>query len=398
MPDGRGLSRSKSPVLYAWLALLSVACHAPPIAPRPVLPVAPVAPANADSPWDTIAGWADDAHEEAWPALLENCRAMATKSASWRDLCASARAIPSPSRDEARAFFETWFVPPTIATAGLPPVGLMTGYFEPVLEGSPTPTERYRYPVYARPSDLIVRSGKKPTRVRRLKRRLVPYYTRAEIDGKRKPLAGHELAWLADPLDRYVLHVEGSGRVRFPDGREIALDYDEQNGHPWRPLGRYLAEQGILPLEEVTLPRIREWAVTSGARLEAAIATDPSYIFFATGRDVREGPRGALGVPLTQGRSIAVDRRHVPLGSAIWLVSNWPERPNQPLMRLVFAQDTGGAIKGVQRADFYWGGGRDAERVAGTTKERVRLHTLAIRTDSNPGESLVGVESARAGE
>jgi membrane-bound lytic murein transglycosylase A len=380
------------------LILLVVGCAAQPVAPPPVVPVVPVSPASVDSPWNAIEGWADDAHEEAWPALLENCRAMTERGPSWRDLCASARAIPSPTREEARTFFETWFAPPTIATAELASVGLMTGYFEPVLAGNPTQTDRYRYPVYARPPDLIVRSSGKPRRVRRVKKRLVPYYTRAEIDGQRKPLAGNELVWLADPLDRYVLHVEGSGRVRFPDGREIALDYDEQNGHPWRPLGRHLVDRGILPLEEVTLPRIREWAAKSEARLESAIATDPSYVFFATGRDVREGPRGALGVPLTPARSIAVDRRHVPLGSAIWLVSNWPERPGRPLMRLVFAQDTGGAIKGEQRVDFFWGGGRDAEQMAGTTKERVRLHPLVVRTDSRPGEKPAGVESARAGD
>lgn len=336
--------------------------------------------------WRQIDGWQEDDHAEAWPALLGSCEALAGKP-EWGDLCAAARGIHDPDNELARLFFERWFVPHQVYGRGGATEGLITGYYEPLLFGNLTPDERYRYPLYAPPETLLsVELGELYPELadRRLRGRLVgnkvlPFYSRAQIDSDQSLLAGNELIWLDDRDAVFFLHIQGSGRIRLPDGRIIGAGYADQNGHPYLAIGRVLLEWNELELEEISLFTIRQWLRDNPERAEALLFRNPSYVFFTLREDIANGPIGTLGIPLTSERSIAVDPAVVPLGVPIWLSTTFPGEPNRPYRRLVLAQDTGGAIKGSHRADLFWGHGDRAERAAGVMRERGSLIVLLPR-------------------
>lgn len=310
--------------------------------------------------FDELPGWRDDDHAAAWPALMRSCRAVGASTRAWRAACGRAVAFTKPTDAEARTFFETSFRPYRLLGADDAPTGLVTGYYEPMLDGSLRRTERFRYPIYADP-------GAERT------------YARVDIDGPRRPLAGHELAWVDDPIGLYFMHVEGSGKVRLPDGRVLAFDYDAQNGRKFAPVGKELIARGAIPRDAVTLDTIRDWLATHPAEVEDILHLDPSYVFFKARPSPEHGPLGALGIELTPERSIAVDPTYVPLGVPVWLATDHPLQPGLPYRRLVLAQDTGGAIRGPLRADLYWGEGRRAERNAGNMKERGAVYVLLPR-------------------
>jgi membrane-bound lytic murein transglycosylase A len=260
--------------------------------------------------------------------------------------------------------------------------GLITGYYEPLLYGSSTRSERFRWPLYKRPDNLLTvdlaslypELKGRPVRGRLDGKRVVPYYSRTEIGNGKNPLAGNELLWVEDPVELFILQVQGSGRVRLPDGGEVAVGYADQNGHPYRSLGGRLIELGALTREEVTLTRIRDWLAAHPEETGALLNSNPSYIFF-TQRDASlAGPLGSLGVALTAERSVAVDPVYIPLGLPVWLDTVLPD--GTPLQRLALAQDTGGAIKGPVRADLFLGQGAEAGRLAGEMKQRGRLYVL----------------------
>lgn len=333
-----------------------------------------------------LPGWSDDHQAAAWPALLKGCATLATRDAVWDETCRAARALDAPDDAQARAFFERYFRAFRVNGDGTRD-GLVTGYYEPVLNGSPVRTARFRYPLYRRPDDLLIvdlaglypELRGKTVRGRLLGNRVVPYLSRNEIDAG--TLAGNELLWVDDPVELYLLQVQGSGRVRLPDGSETAVGYADQNGYPYRSLGARLIELGALTREQVTLASIRAWLAAHPDETEALLGSNPSYVFFTQRPAAADGPLGSLGVPLTPERSVAVDPAFVPLGLPVWLDTTLPCAPTDacaaaPYRRLVFAQDTGGAIKGAVRADLFLGRGAEAGRVAGEMKQRGQLYVL----------------------
>lgn len=338
--------------------------------------------------WRDLPAWEQDRHAESWPALLRSCEKLARRDPPWEQVCRAARDFPDPSDAEAREFFETWFTPHKVRGTGWRTRGLITGYYEPLLRGRLTPSEQFRYPIYARPQDLLIvdlsklfpELKNKRVRGKLMGNKVVPYYNRQQIDTEPKLLAGQELLWVDNPVALFFLHIQGSGRVELPDGRIVAVGYADQNGHPYRSIGRELITMGELAREDVNMFSIRDWLRDNANRAEELLHRNPSYVFFALGPSQREGPVGSLNVPLTAQRSLAVDRTVIPLGVPIWLDTTRPGTNSEPYRRLVLAQDTGGAIKGPVRADLYWGRGNTAERMAGLMKQPGRLFVLLPKT------------------
>lgn len=274
--------------------------------------------------------------------------------------------------------------------------GLVTGYYEPILRGRRTISSGYRVPVYGVPQDLIVvdladlHPELRHLRLRgRLEgRRLLPYWSRAEIErralgaGGEAPSKPPVLAWVEDPVELFFLQVQGSGQIELDSGERIRLGYADQNGHPYRSLGRYLVNNAELPLEQASMQGIKAWARTNPAKLADALNANPSYVFFRL-LDSAEGPFGALGVALTPGYSIAVDPRFVPLGAPVFLATTMPNSP-ESLERLVVAQDTGGAIRGALRGDLFWGSGESAGALAGRMRQSGRMWLLWPRGEPLP--------------
>lgn len=403
--QGRALGAA---ALLAFLAACAVqppaantaAQGCPAAVPCPAPPVCPACPAVAPEPpksktleavrWPDVPGWLEDDPGAAWEAFLRSCTRLKAQMA-WRDSCALAEQLPAGV--SARSFFETHFLPYRVANADGSVLGLATGYYEPLLRGSRRKEGPYRYPLYAVPEDLLIvdlaeiNPELKHLRLRgRLDgRRVVPYFARAEIERGLPALAGRELLWVDDPVDLFFLQVQGSGRVRLATGELVRVGYADQNGQPYRSIGRYLVEQGELKLEQASMQGIKAWGAANPAKLDALLNQNPSYVFFRelprTQRDQDApgaGPVGALGVALTPGRSIAVDPRHVPLGAPVFLATTWPNSA-QPLERLVLAQDTGGAIRGAVRADYFWGFGDEAGAQAGRMRQGARMWVLLPR-------------------
>jgi membrane-bound lytic murein transglycosylase A len=206
-------------------------------------------------------------------------------------------------------------------------------------------------------------------------RRLVPYFSRAEWTQQERERSAQAVLWLDDALDFFFMQIQGSGQVVLDDGSRVRLSYADQNGHPYRSIGRWLADQGELPIDQTSMQGIRNWAKTHPARVQELMNANPSLVFFREMPVEGAGPPGAMGLPLTPERSIAVDPRSVPLGAPVWLATTWPSE-ERPLQRLMLAQDTGGAIRGVVRADFYWGSGPDAGANAGKMKQKGQMWVL----------------------
>lgn len=357
-----------SHIRCAALILLVSACAPCPVCPPPKPPAE--SPRYEPRGFDDLPGWS---RAELAPSL----RAFVKGCARFKHLCEMAKALPPDDEQAARSFFETEFAPYALVSSESGDRGLITGYYEPILEGSRTPSATHRYPIYGVPPDLIV-VDLPETRQLRLRgrldgRRLVPYYSRAEIDA-RTDFGAPILAWTADPVELFFLQIQGSGQVRLEDGARIRVGYADQNGHPYRSLGRYLVERGELVLEQASMQGIKAWAQANPARLPEALNYNASYVFF---RELPpgDGPIGALGVPLEAQWSVAVDRRYVPLGAPVYLETTFP-LSEEPLERLMAAQDTGGAIRGVVRADFYWGTGPAAGELAGRMRQQGRMWLL----------------------
>ncbi len=334
--------------------------------------------------WNDLPGWEKDNHAESWPALLSQCSKLAKKQATWGILCEKAALFKDPTDEEARTFFETYFLPHEVVGKGGNSEGLITGYYEPTLFGSMQPDKRYAYPIYSRPDSLLVielsdlfpsLKGKR-VRGRIIGNKVVPYFDRSEIDGSKQPLKGNELLWIDDPYGSFFLQIQGSGRINMPDGSQVGVGYGDQNGHQYFAIGKKLIELGELTREEVSLFTIRQWLKVHPDKAMNLLNHNPSYVFFVLNEDVQAGPRGSLNVPLTAERSAAVDRSVIPLGTPLWLSSTLPGNETHPYQRLIFAQDTGGAITGPVRADLFFGHGERAEQLAGTMKQAGRLFAL----------------------
>ena len=367
------------------------ACVVPPPEPER-LDLAPVG-------FDSLSGWQDDRQGAALVAFRRSCARFDPEAddqpvgadgrggvvADWRAPCRAAGEVPDGDDRAARAFFEAGFALFRVSDGGRSD-GLFTGYFEPLLSGARRRGGRYTVPIYARPADLVsvdLGAFQPDLGGRRIVGRVAggalrPYESRAEVEAGALTDRAAVIAWVDDPVDAFVLHVQGSGRIDLEDGGELRVGYAASNGHAYASIGRVLADRGELTLDEVTLPAIRAWLAAHPEQARALMDENPSFVFF---RELEhDGPMGAQGTVLTPGRSLAVDRRHIPLGAPVWIdimaPAVDPEAPDRALRRLVIAQDTGAAIRGPLRGDLFWGFGPEAEAVAGRMKHHGGLYLL----------------------
>jgi membrane-bound lytic murein transglycosylase A len=374
---------------------------APSFSDRPTLvapvpsPAANVVPESRGtlvvSNWNALPGWGRDNPLDAWQGFLKSCSQLRSQT-PWQSVCSLAQTVPqSPSNSALVKFFEENFVPYQVFNPDGSNNGMITGYYEPLLSGSRTPTTRYRYPLYKVPEDLItvdlgdVYPELKNKRLRgRLEgNRIVPYMERGGIDHPTQPLKNKELVWVEDPIESFFLHIQGSGRVQFEDGNSMRVGYADQNGHPFRSLGRLLIDKGELTLAQTSMQGIKTWARANPYKVTEFLNGNPSFVFFKELPSDLPGPIGTLGVPLTAERSIAVDSRVIPLGSPVFLATTYPSS-KKPLNRLMLAQDTGGAINGAVRADFFWGFGDAAGKQAGIMKQQGQMWVLLPKDYSVP--------------
>lgn len=371
--------------LTVWLA----ACTTTP----PVIPETEQMPMEERQQvsFSDLPGWKSDNLKDVLPAFRKSCRAIGKKK-DWQDVCAKAYDIDENDTFAIRSFFETHFIPYRIANENGSETGLATGYFEPLLKGSRVRKGKFRTALYRQPDDLLVidlASAYPQLKGLRLRgkldgNRVVPYETRAEIEKSGK-LAGHEIVWVDDVLDAFFLEIQGSGRVYIPEsGEMIRLAYANQNGRPYRSIGRYLLDRGELKPGQASSQQIRQWIRRNPERLREVLDFNPSYVFFREERidDPSEGPKGALGVPLTPERSIAIDPRHIPLGAPVFVDTTRPYS-SVPLQKLMLAQDTGGAIRGAVRADYFWGFGPQAGEMAGKMKQKLKIWLLLPKQPEN---------------
>jgi membrane-bound lytic murein transglycosylase A len=374
-----------------------VACSTPAIVEKPVVkpPVVtiPVPPPKItpSTKWQEIyqpvsfsalPGWEQDQLTEVWPAFMASCSALRNKP-EWKETCVIAKNVESQDNLAIRTFFEAFFTPHQIAIPDANNDGLITGYYEPLLRGSRQRGGVFQTPLYRLPPDLLtieLGSVYPDLKNMRLRGRLVdnkvlPYASRAEMV---PALAGKELLWVDDAIDAFFLQIQGSGRVYLAESNEtVRLAYADQNGHPYKSIGRYLVDKGELKLEQASAQGIKEWLNNNPTRQDELLNTNPSVVFFKEEKVINPaiGPKGALGVPLTGQRSIAIDPQHLPLGAPVFLSTTQPNS-NITLQRLVMAQDTGGAIRGAVRADFFWGFGHAAGELAGRMKQKGALWIL----------------------
>ncbi len=369
-------------VAAAILGALAACSTAPPrepdAAPAAAAPaglpagVEPIVRAHArwvPARWTDLPGWDADRSSEFWSAFVRGCDRPAP---GWASVCAQARDAVTPqfSDEAARDWLQQRLLPYRVeAVDGTPTAGLMTGYFEPSIEASRVPRGGARVPLYGAPPDLAARK---------------PWWTRQEIDtlpAAQAALRGRVLAYVADPLDALILQIQGSGRLDLTEadgGRHpVRVAYAGHNEHPYKSVGRWLIERGELQPADASWPSIKAWARLNPGRVNELLWSNPRYVFFREEPlpDPDLGPKGAQAVPLTPRRSIAVDPLSIPYGTPVWVDSTEP-LSNTPLRRAVMAQDTGAAIVGAVRADFFWGWGRDAEAQAGRMKQPLRLWVL----------------------
>lgn len=332
--------------------------------------------------WADLPGWTTDDPAPAFAAFLASCRAL-EKQALWQPVCAAARNADAKTPATLRAWFEARFRPWALVNPDGSRTGLITGYYEPVLQGSRKRSRRNPYPVFGPPDDLIVvdLAGLYPElkhlrlRGRLEGKKLVPYYDRAEWHKQESKRSQKAMLWVSDAIDLFFMQIQGSGQVALDDGSRIRLGYADQNGHPYRSIGRWLIERGDITIEQASMQGIKDWAKANPRRVDELLNKNPSMVFFRELPLVGSGPLGALGVPLTPQRSLAIDPRYVPLGAPVWLATTEPNS-EQALTRLMLAQDTGGAIRGVVRGDFYWGSGFDAGNLAGKMRQNGHVWVL----------------------
>ena len=330
-------------------------------------------------PFRKLPGWRADDALAAWPAIVSSCSVLGAR-AEWQAFCGAVVATSPGDAEFVRGFLEQHLQPYKIwriTGRRREKTGLVTGYFEPLIFGSRTRDAKYATPLYRRPDDLLIvdlaavipeLKGKR-VRGRLEGNKVVPYYSRGQTRAA-PALAGQEIVWIDNALDAFLLEVQGSGRVQLDTGETIRLQYEDQNGHPYRSIGRYLADQGAMTIDQVNMPAIRNWLAMNPNRVNEVLDSTPSVVFFIESpvTDPGIGPKGAQGLPLTAGRSIAIDPKFLPLGAPVFLATTQPGGA-LPLQRLVVAQDTGGAIRGPIRADLFFGFGSEAGAQAGMMKQ-----------------------------
>lgn len=338
--------------------------------------------------YDALPGWRQDDHAAALKTLARSCRKpmprrasraalawrMARGARDWRKPCAALAAAPPRGRAAARAYFERWFQPYRISD-GRRRKGLVTGYYEPVMNGSRHRSARYAVPLHGLPRDLLTARGRVLRRAS--DGRLAPYPTRREIASRAGEWNLPVLLWLADPVDAFFLHIQGSGRVRLAEGGTVRVGFAGSNGRAYVSIGRLMRRRGHLKPGGISAQSIRRWLRGHPREGRALMLENPRYIFFRIRNGA--GPLGSQNVALTPGRSLAVDPAIIPLGAPVWLRLTGGRMAGPKFSRLMVAQDTGAAIKGPLRADFFWGGGRRALAHAGVMKATAEIYVLLPR-------------------
>jgi membrane-bound lytic murein transglycosylase A len=373
------------------------------VTPAPTLPAA-----YRPAAWSDLPGWTDDRVQEAWPAFRVGCAALVKPDSAtrllWEPACAAAETADTRDASAVRAFFERHFSPYQVTAADGRDTGTITGYYEPLLSGSRAKTARFAIPLYVVPDDLLTIDltelypvfKDKRLRGRVLGRKVVPYWPRADIENGKAPVADKVLVYVEDPVEAFFLEIQGSGRVKLADGSVMRVGYADQNGHPYRSIGRVLIDRGDITLDRASMQGIREWGQRNPEKLPALLNENPSYVFFrevpapapGTLEAAIDGPIGTLGVPLAAGRTLAADVRSIPLGAPVFLATTFP-LSTRPLNRLLLAQDTGGAIRGAVRADFFWGFGDEAGREAGRMKQDGRILLLWPKGAATPAPAAL---------
>ncbi len=342
--------------------------------------------------YSSLPGWKRDDHAAAFKTFLLSCAKMSSGGDRLAQACRMARKQPrNISNKRAKAFFESYFTPHQVHSSR----GLLTGYYEPEMHGSRVRTSKFNVPLYRRPRDLLAlnsnrkrraarRAGlpRKLTYAMRTRKGLAPYLTREQIESGGLDGHGLEMLWLADPVDVFFLHIQGSGRIILPDGSRMRVGFDGKNGYGYSSVGRLLARKGLLAKGGVTLDSVKGWLRKNPRMGRKAMWHNKSFIFFRELPDKSDGsgPIGAQGIALVAGRSLAVDRRHYRLGLPIYLsVPHFRKDGRKNLRRLMVAQDTGTAIKGARRGDIFWGSGHEAGNIAGRTYHKGQFYVLLPR-------------------
>lgn len=357
-----------------------------------------------------LPGWQKDDHLAAFKTFLKSCdcviraadkpvtKAVSASKVPAPDLaavCRAAQSVKSPTKASAKAFFEAQFVPHRITHNN--PQGLLTGYYEPVMQGSRTAGGKFQTPVYRRPPDLVnvvaeTERASKPdglTHVRQTAAGVAPFPTRAEIEQGALAGKGLELLYLEDAVEVFFMHIQGSGRIHLTDGTTVRINYDGKNGYPYTSIGRYLIDQGLLEANKVSMQALGKWLRADKSRGQQVMWQNRSFIFFRE-LDDSEGPMGAMSVALTPGRSLAVDTAYHTLGTPLYVSAPDLGRATKDgsFNRLMVAQDVGSAIKGPERGDIYFGSGDKAGKLAGVTKHPGNFFVLLPATPGTAGKGI----------
>lgn len=359
--------------------------------------------------FEDLPGWADDDHLVALRAFLASCPRILSGTAKTSDsglsplqaACRSALSLPAKvTGAQSRAYFERTFQPHRVVHDGSE--GLFTAYYEPILEGSRIKEGRFQTPLLRRPRDLVTvvpETQTAPagalTHARQTPSGIEPFATRSEIEAGALTGKGLELLYLADPVDKFFLQVQGSGRVRLPDGSYVRVQYDGKNGHPYSSIGRYLIDNGLLAADKLSLGAVGRWLKADVERARHVMNQNASYVFFREMPATAEGPIGAIEVPLVAGRSLAIDPGVHRLGSPVYvsIPTLKPSGYTRPFNRLMVAHDVGSAIRGPERGDIYFGSGKDAERSAGGVRHPGKMFVLLANVPASTPEA----EKPRAG-
>jgi membrane-bound lytic murein transglycosylase A len=359
-------------------ASLLVACSTPPTrgtgyrsnssGPAPSTYSSSIAGFSAVS-WQALPGWQEDDLTQAWPAWLKSCDALRRRSSevNWRQVCAQATSLSGRDEQAIRRYFENYFQAYEIRNNSGSETGLVTGYYEPVMNGSLMRSSVYRVPLYAYPNAW---KKMKPN----------PGPTRADLIASGM-LKGSEIAWVQDPVAAAFMQIQGSGKIRLEDGRVMRLGFAGTNDQPFKSFAQWLLDHKEITRSEATMQGISQWARRNPDRVNEMLNANPRFVFFKElpgNMEADLGPNGALGVPLTAERSIAIDLQAMPLGAPVFLATTKP-LSTQPLQKLVMAQDTGKAIVGGVRADYYWGSGEAAGEMAGRMKQNGKMWLLLPR-------------------
>ena len=320
-----------------------------------------------------------------WTAWLRSCSVLKQKD-TWKKVCDLAEDIKEPSDENIKNYFKKYFNLYSATNMDGSDTGTITGYYQPILKGSKVKTSHYKVPLYTTPKDLITvdlsevypELKSKRLRGKLAGNKLIPYLSRAEIDGQGSPLAGNEIVWVEDPVEAFFLEIQGSGIIQFDNGEAMQIGYADQNGYPFKAIGSTLVQKKEITMAEASMEGIKNWARKNITKLRDFLNMNASYVFFRKLPNDLPGPIGALGVSIEAERSVAIDPKFIPLGAPIFLSTTQPNA-SEPLERLMVAQDTGGAIRGGVRADFYWGSGDEAGRKAGSMKQQGKIWTLLPR-------------------